>query len=173
MGGLCFKCGERWDPEHKCRLKHYRPILWKDDGDSPEEEEAEVESAEEEFAVEAKPLQLSLASFKGLTSNESLKVWGEILGRLVTILINLGATCNFLSKTVVAKLKLEMAETPKYIVEVGNSQLESSQGVCNEVSIWVQGIEKRQPFFLLELGGMGVVLGVDWLATLGKIEADF
>lgn len=48
-----------------------------------------------------------------------------------------------------------------------------SQGICKEVSVWVQGIKIRQPFFLLELGGTDVVLKVDWSATLGKIKANF
>ena len=39
--------------------------------------------------------------------------------------------------------------------------------------IEVQGIHITQPFFLLELGGVDVVLGMDWLSNLGEIAANF
>ena len=66
-------------------------------------------------------MQLSFLSFKGWTSNKSIKVWGEILGKPMIILIDSRATYNFLSKTIVEELKQEIA---KYTMEVGNGQLE-------------------------------------------------
>ena len=39
--------------------------------------------------------------------------------------------------------------------------------------LMMQGTEVQQHFFLLNLGGTDVVLGMDWLASLGKIVADF
>ena len=32
--GLCFKCGDKWDPKHKYKFKHNQLILLKDYGDS-------------------------------------------------------------------------------------------------------------------------------------------
>ena len=46
---------------------------------------------------------------------------------------------------------------------MGSGQQESSQGVCWEVDNELHGVEVKQPFFLLELGGVDVVLGIDWL----------
>ena len=46
-------------------------------------------------------------------------------------------------------------------------------GICKGVVIEVQGVRIVQSFFLLELGGVHVVLGMDWLVSLGKIEVDF
>ena len=112
-------------------------VLLRHDDDSLDEEEAKIESKEEPPTVDMKTMQLSFSSSKGLTSTKSFKVWGEILGRPMIILIDLGVTCNFLSKTITEELKLEIAKTPKYTMEVGNGQLESSQGVCKEASVWV------------------------------------
>ena len=67
------------------------------------------------MAVEMKSMHLSFSSFKGLTSNKSFKVWEEILGRLLTILIDSRTTCNFISKTMSTELKLEIVETPKLV----------------------------------------------------------
>ena len=170
--GLCFKCGDKWGPEHRCKFQHYQLLLVEGTGDTSEEEN-EDSSEKEELQLEVRSLRLSLASLKGLTSNKSLKVWGEIQGRPVIIMVDSGASCNFLSKTVALELNLNIEETLEYSVEVGNGQVEKSKGVCRNVAVWVQGNEIRQHFFLMELGGTDVILGVDWLASLGDIKANF
>ena len=96
-------------------------VLLSDHDDSPDKEEAEIVSEEEPPTVDMKTMQLSFSSFKGWTSNKSIKVWGEILGKPMIILIDSRATYNFLSKTIVEELKQEIA---KYTMEVGNGQLE-------------------------------------------------
>ena len=86
-------------------------------------------------------------------------------------MIDTGATCNFLSETVAQELKLEVMETPEYTVEVGNGQIECSSGVCKDVALWVHSIEIKQSFFLLDLGGTDIILGVDWPASLRKAKS--
>ena len=44
--------------------------------------------------------------------------------------------------------------------------------MCKEVIIEVQGILIEQSF-LLDLGGVDVVLGMDWLTSLGDVRANF
>ena len=58
-------------------------------------------------------------------------------------------------------------------MEVGNGQREFNQGICRDVILMMQGIEVQQHFFLLNLRGTDVVLGMDWSESLGKIVADF
>ena len=74
--GLCFKYGEKWGADHICKLKHYQLVLM--ESGEREEEEVLEEPGEEELELEAKTLQLSFNSYKGLTSNKSFKVWGKI-----------------------------------------------------------------------------------------------
>ena len=45
--------------------------------------------------------------------------------------------------------------------------------MCKGVALEVQGKQIVQPFFLLELGGVDVVLGTVWLSSLGNIVANF
>ena len=63
--------------------------------------------------------------------------------------------------------------TPKYSVEMGKGKVERGSGVCMGVTLMVQGVTITQNFFILEPGGMEIVLGVEWLQSLGKIEANF
>ena len=61
------------------------------------EDEARLVS-EEEAVLDLKCLQLSKKSLLGLTSNKSLKLWGAIGARKVVILVDSGASTNFISK---------------------------------------------------------------------------
>ncbi|KAI5387964.1 hypothetical protein KIW84_073887 [Lathyrus oleraceus] len=114
---------------------------------SSEEEEGVKESLEErEMIAELKTLQLSLQSREGFTSNKSFKVWVTVNERKVLTLIDSGATSNFIDSKLVTELKLKVVDTPVYVIEVGNGE---------------------------RLGGSDMVLGMDWLASLGNIEANF
>ncbi|KAJ1382954.1 hypothetical protein SESBI_43769 [Sesbania bispinosa] len=96
--GLCFKYGEKWGPEHECKLKHYQLALTEKWG----EEEPEDEDEEETQELEHKTLQLFLKSKVGLTSHKSFKIWGSIGQRGVLILVDYEATNSFLSRKLVA-----------------------------------------------------------------------
>ncbi|XP_057444723.1 uncharacterized protein LOC130736966 [Lotus japonicus] len=170
--GLCFKCGEKWGREHICAMRNYQLILV--EGEEEEEEDEVFEEAEDgEFILEGKVLQLSMNSKEGLTSNRSFKVKGKIGSREVLILVDCGATSNFISQELVVELDIPVIATSEYIVEVGNGARERNSGVCNYLKLEVQGIPITQHFFILGLGGTEVVLGMDWLASLGNIRANF
>ena len=144
--GLCFKCGERWGQDHICKLKNYKLMLVEGSEEEPLEEE-EDSAAEGGARLEIRALQISFHSLKGLTSNRSFKVVGEVGGTEVLVLIDTGATSNFISKVMAKELKLPITKTPKYSVEVGTGQQTSSQGVCKEVVLEVQGVRIKQSFF--------------------------
>ncbi|KAJ1416998.1 Retrotransposon gag domain [Sesbania bispinosa] len=142
--GLCFKCGEKWGREHICKLRHYQLVLveGQEDGEPAETEEDgdPAETEEPILELENKTLQLSLKSKEGLTSRKSFKIKGTIGGREVLILIDSGATGNFISQPLVAELQLQVTKTPEYTVEMGNGQKEKNKGICKAVQIEMQGV---------------------------------
>ena len=66
-----------------------------------------------------------------------------------------------------------MDDTPSYVVEVGDGHKIKCKGVCREVPLKVQEVPVQQQFFLIGLGGVDMVLGMEWLASLGEIRANF
>ncbi|GAU13154.1 hypothetical protein TSUD_112140, partial [Trifolium subterraneum] len=171
--GLCFKCGDKWNREHICKFKHMSLKLCEDTSD--EEKSGGVVDQKEEEIVEAemKTMHLSLQSREGLTSNKSFKVWVMIGDRRVLTLIDSGATSNFIAVGLVQELGLPLVETPTYVIEVGNGEKVRKQGVCEGLKFKIQEVEFQHHFFLMDLGGSEMVLGMDWLASLGNIEANF
>lgn len=88
-------------------------------------------------------------------------------------LVDCGASNNFISQQLVRELKLQVQDTPEFTVEMGNGDRERNKGVCKDLKVQIQGIGIQQNFFNLELRGTNLVLGMDWLASLGNIEANF
>lgn len=158
--GLCLKCGEKWGKEHVCKFKHFQLVLC--EGSEGEEEEVGLGS-EDGGELEDKVLRVSLRSTQGLTSGKSFKLWGKIHDKLVLLLVDSGASHNFISKELVRELKLEVKDTPEYTVVLGTREKVSNKGVCRKVKMMLQGVEFHQNFFMMYLGGTEVVLGMDWL----------
>ena len=137
--GLCFKCGDRWGLDHVCKFKHYQLVLMEVGSDG--ESDIAVDEREEDPVLDMKQLQLSKKSLLGITSNKSLKLWGTIGDRRVVVLIDSGASANFISKELVEELKLEVDGGPRYQVEMGTGKMERGQGVCKGLTLMVQGVK--------------------------------
>lgn len=55
---------------------------------------------------------------------------------------------------------------------LGDGQKKMTQGCCLEVPVMLEGLEVKDKFYLFELEGADVILGVTWLASLGEIKVD-
>ena len=173
--GLCFKCGNPCGRDHVCPMRRMPLLLVEEDGEGEEDiRGGKVDHFEDGGTVRVmNNMRLSLKRFVGLTSNKSFKVEGEIEGRKVVVLVDSRASGNFNTNKLARELGLGVQSISTFTIEVGNGQREQGEGVCCGVKMLVQGILIQQNFFLMELGGTEVILGIDWLFNLGKIEADF
>jgi predicted aspartyl protease len=97
----------------------------------------------------------------------------QIGDRQVVTLIDSGATSNFIASRLLDELQLKVVDTPAYVIEVGNGERVKNQGVYEGLEFQIQEVKFKQHFFIMELGGSEMVLGMDWLASLGNIEANF
>lgn len=168
--GLCFRCDEKFSPGHVCSNKQLQVLLLEED---IENETKEENSEEPEPELEMKTLQLSMYSITGLTSKKSIKLWGTLEDKQVVILIDCGASHNFISSLLVKERGMGVNETPPYTVEVGDGRKIPCQGVCSQIKLLIQGLEVQQDFFIFDLGGVDMVLGMEWLSSLGEIRANF
>ncbi|KAJ1409923.1 Aspartic peptidase domain superfamily [Sesbania bispinosa] len=93
-----------------------------------EEEGGKEIETDRPFEEENSAVQLSLHSIVGFTSRRSLKAWGKIGRRRVMVLVDCGATHNFISTELVKELNLPITQTPSYSVEVGDGRKIQCQG---------------------------------------------
>lgn len=140
------------------------------DYDGRETEEltvAEVDTDTTEVAA------LSLNSMGGFVSKKTLKILGEVGGISVVVLVDSGATHNFISKEIVEKAKLSLTSSTNYGVILGTDEAICAAGVCKGVILTISDITIVHDFLPLPLGSADVILGVAWLETLGKIQFDY
>nr|XP_043616078.1 uncharacterized protein LOC122587997 [Erigeron canadensis] len=151
-----------------CKSKALQ-VLWVEPDESGEDECLEYESLHEHLDS----VEVSLNSASGLTSPHTMKICGIIGGLDVVVLIDNGATHNFVSWELVDKIGLVLLGSNLVGVKMGNGIIERSQGICKGVHISLPDIQVVDDFLPLELGGTDVILGMKWLETLGEMTVNW
>ncbi|TYK01646.1 ty3-gypsy retrotransposon protein [Cucumis melo var. makuwa] len=165
--GLCFQCNEKYSADHKCKMKDLRELRMFVVVNENEEYEIieEKEPKEKELAVmEVKEnnkayVELSINSVVGLNDPSIMKVRGKLHDEDIIILIDCGATHNFLLEKLVKKLQIPIKETTHYGVILGSGTAIQGKGVCEGVEIQLENWKLKEEFLPLELGGVDVILG--------------
>ena len=83
------------------------------------------------------------------------------------MLVDCGATHNFISEKLVTTLHLPTKDTSNYGVILGSEKAIKGKGVCEQVKLNLNGWIVTAGFLPLELGGVDVILGMQWLYSLG------
>jgi len=171
--GLCFHCDEKFSCGHKCSSSLFLLIADDDEpvpdvGSSPE-----LPPEPPELFSESPPVQLSLLALLGHSTPETLRMKGTINDLHVSILIDRGSTHNFLHHRVATALKLPTQDIVPLRVTVGNGDEIRCQQRCGNVMVQIQRHSFTIDFHILPLCGADVVLGVQWLKTLGPVLTDY
>ncbi|KAJ9555024.1 hypothetical protein OSB04_009638 [Centaurea solstitialis] len=167
--GLCYRCDEKYSPGHRCKKKELSILLVQAD-----DTEGEVIGGEGEKALDTatvyevdKEVEVHLNSVVGLTNPKTIKMEGAVDDQRVVILIDSGATHNFISTEIVEKKGLKVEKTNEYLITLGLGEKVKGMGVCRHVEVNVQGLEVIDDFLPIQLGNSDVILGMQWLETLG------
>lgn len=163
---LCYNCDERWVAGHKCKQK----TLFLIEEDNPGEDGTEEIYADAEAA---EFLEISIAALAGAAAPQTMRVTVFIKRQPITALVDSGSTHNFLHPRLAQRLlcRVEMAATLDVRI-VDGGRLKCS-GCCPALSVRVQKFSFTADFYVLPLGGCDMVLGAQWLRTLGPILWDF
>lgn len=97
-----------------------------------------------------------------------MRVEGFINDKKVLVLVDTGSTRSFVDPNVARMEKLAMGES-HLTVKVANGDIIPCMGYCRAVTINLQNFKANANLYVLTLGGCDVVLGVDWLRSLGSI----
>lgn len=158
---LCFKCDERYSPGHKYKSLKLNVIIVMEDEN--EETDMENQGENEEYVVEEVELdrvELQVETIAGLTGPKSMKLVGQILREKVVILIDSGATHNFITKELIKKCNLTVEPTETYAKIMENKKRINCSGKCVDVSVKLHELEIIGEFMPMELGSLNLILGV-------------
>ncbi|XP_077236504.1 uncharacterized protein LOC143878006 [Tasmannia lanceolata] len=166
--GLCYNCNEKFSPGHRCKkLFVIEACLEEVDGDVIMEDEDTLEEHSTEVP------EISLNAISGVRAPETMRVKGSIERVAAMVLIDSGSTQNFVSETLAKKVGLWPIMGGQFEVVVASGAKLSSSGKCMGDILNLQGVPISIDFYLLPLEGYDVVLGTQWLRTLGPIIWDF
>ena len=117
-------------------------------------------------------VELSLNVFLGIDTPTTTKLMGVFGNVGAVVMIDSGATHNFVSPRVVEAAKLQLATDMRFQVLLGTGVTVEALGVCRGITFSLQDNFFQSDFVSLELGNVDVVLGVQWLRCLGKCLVD-
>ena len=109
----------------------------------------------------------------GHITSRSIQLWAMVASHRVRVLIDTGASHNFICPKVVQAAGLEISHTADFVVTVGNGEQVMSSGKCTGVQVQFPNLMVSQDFYVFPLEGSEVVLGLAWLDTLGDVVANF
>lgn len=173
--GICYRCDEKWNPRHHCKKKELSVLITHEDEDQEDEPQIEVEKDPEIETPENTVLSgICLNSVIGTANPKTLKLKGELAGAEVVVLIDPGATHNFLSLSAIKHLKIPKSPTVGFGVSLGTGEVVTETGKCKGVLLYVQGVCIKEDFLpLMMLGTSDFILGIQWLETLGPVTTNW
>ena len=90
----------------------------------------------------------------------------------VEVLVNVGSHNNFIQEGLVDQLGLQPVTAPRFRVYMGNGQFLLCDKICMDVPLMLQGHEFLVDLYVLPICGFDIVLGMQWLRTLGPCVHD-
>lgn len=89
------------------------------------------------------------------------------------VLVDTGNTHNFINEQIVKKLDFPIHEVNGIQVEIANGKEMKCDVLCKYFVWTMQKQEFKADMYLLPLGSYDLILGIQWLKTLGNIQQDF
>ncbi|CAA0359373.1 unnamed protein product [Arabidopsis thaliana] len=161
--GLCFSCDERYAPGHECKTSQLLLML----GEDPEDEEDD-----EEFHEAVEP-EITLHALSGWDSSKTIHVQAMINRQQLVALIDSGSTHNFINERAANKLNLKSTITKPFAVKVADGHPLHYRRVHRRVGMTLGELTFFVDLYALPLMGLDVILGIQWLETLGPTLCDW
>ncbi|TQD70724.1 hypothetical protein C1H46_043741 [Malus baccata] len=164
---LCFNCDEKFSREHVC-ADPKRQVLLIDVYDNGDLIEHQSDDSEEPEVIAC-----AVYGIPAPKSIRTMKINGLVLNCPAIFLVDSGSSHNFIDISLVKKLKGHLDTSHPFTVKIANGGSLTSTGCLAQVSIRIQHYAAVLDFYALPLGGCDIVLGVQWLRTLGPVLWDF
>nr|GFB82734.1 transposon Ty3-G Gag-Pol polyprotein [Tanacetum cinerariifolium] len=168
MKGLCYYCDDKYTPGHKYSKPHFFMI-----GDAKETENENPTNDALETQADEVQGEISFHAISGTILPQTLRLPERIQNKDVVVLVDGGSTHNIVDQELVNRLGLQVDPTVNFLVVVATWKKLACTGRVRNLSLIVQGCVISTDFFVLPVLACPIVLGVQWLKTLGPIEFDF
>ena len=116
---------------------------------------------------------ISLNAFSCVSTPHTLKIKGYIKYHQLVVLIDSGSTHNFINQSMAWSLHIFIHPINNFQVLIANGGTMNCGGRCENVKLQMGDYHLKTRMFAIDMGGCDIVLGVEWLRTLGPISMEF
>ena len=167
--GLCYYCDKPFEKGHKCDFKEPQLFTVEIPGSSSDNDE---DSPLPESPQGTEPC-ISVHALLGNQSYNTMRLTGVQEGRTLHILVDSGSTHNFLDLSTAKKLGCKLEFIPSQAVTVADGNNLQCQYIVKDFEWEMNGKLFTTDVMLIDLGSCDMVLGIQWLSTLGTVFWDF
>ncbi|KAK9671838.1 hypothetical protein RND81_12G058100 [Saponaria officinalis] len=174
--GECYYCNQPWDRNHKCPFKKTQlftvEVLGEDEVEVDCVEDVEVVE-EVDDVVDLNTPCISVNALSGSQGFQTMRVLGSYGRKPLHILVDSGSTHNFLDLSLAQTWGCPMQQITPQAVAVADGNHLACQYTCKDFTWVLQGHSFTADVMLIPLGSCDMVLGVQWLSTLGSVLWNF
>ncbi|CAD6220663.1 unnamed protein product [Miscanthus lutarioriparius] len=162
--GLCFKCGEKWGPGHKCpkaiSLNAIKEI-WKLFDDNNSEYSTECPAVYSDSGDDL--MHITVQAIRGTEPSRTIRLQGYIAAHKAYMLIDSGSTHSFISEQLAASIPgWTVLHHPIQVRVANGSIINCTHQLKNQV--WgVSGYTFNTTFKIIPRNSYDIILGMDWL----------
>ncbi|CAN6225874.1 unnamed protein product [Urochloa humidicola] len=173
--GLCFKCGTKWGPNHKCPDSvplHMVEELWQMLEEEPKfsipssNSQGDSDSGEDLMSI-------SVHACNGTTANKTIRLQASIGQHKALILVDSGSSHSFISEQFASNfVNWHCLKNPIQVKVANGGILHCTHEIVN--CEWlVQGIQFQTTFKILPLKCYDAILGIDWLSAFSPMKVQW
>lgn len=104
---------------------------------------------------------------------QTMKVRARINGVPALMLVDSGATHNFVSRKLVKAMGWPVVASKVMQTKSGDGYKAHAQGMCKGVTLETDSLQFLVDTVLFDLEGIDLILGVAWLVPLGEMQVDW
>ena len=116
---------------------------------------------------------MSCNALIGITTPQTLKIEGNIMKKKVIVLVDSGSTHNFIHCKIAKELNFFLYPAQECQVMVENGGTINFSRKCHNIKVSMGEYALNSPILSIPMGGADVVLGVQWLQSLGMKAFNF
>jgi hypothetical protein len=162
--GLCFNCNEKYFRGHNrtcCRIFYVEGV-----------ELDAADAAPEAVDPAADATVLSLHVVVGVQACGTMQIRVKVGAATLVALLNTGSTHNFIGEEATVRTSLQIRARPLLTARVANGERIACPGVMPQAPISIEGVLFCVDLYIMPLAGFDLVLGTQWISTLGPIVWD-
>ena len=126
-----------------------------------------------ELSTSTKEAIIFVHALLGVSTSQTLKIKGYIKNHQLVVLIDSSSTHNFINRSKAEFLCIFIHPINNFQVLIANGGSMKCGGRCENVKLQMGDYHLKTRMFAIDMGGCDIVLGAEWLRTLGPMTMDF